>query len=141
MAEKFIPEQGEIFKGYIPAVKKVLHVSLGVATANPDVVIGDTGVYELVSVAVPVIVFNSWTQVEEAFTTSVTVTLGDTGSAARYGVDTTMNPAATGAILVAGALTVPAVDAIGIPINATIGGATAAAGLMNVYIEYAELID
>lgn len=141
MTKKYIPGEGEIFKGYIPAVKKILHVSAGVATTNPDVVLGDTGVYEIVSVSMPIVVFNTWTQVEEAFTASVTLTIGDTASADRYGVDTTMNVAATGAVLVAGALTVPALDAVGIPINITQAGATAAAGLIHVYIEYAELND
>ena len=141
MASKNIPEVGEIFKGYIPAVKKVAHVSFGVASGNPDVAVGETGVYDLVNVTVPIIVFQTWTQVEEAFTTSVTATLGDTGSAARYGTDTGMNIAATGAIFVVGAITVPALDAAGIPISVTIGGATVAAGLAHVYIEYAELVD
>jgi len=141
MANKNIPEVGEIFKGYIPGVRKIAHVSFGVASASPDVSVGETGVYELVNVTVPVVVFQTWTQVEEAFTTSVTATIGDTGSAARYGNDTGMNIAASGAIFVIGAMTVPALDATGIPINVTIGGATVAAGLAHVYIEYAELLD
>lgn len=142
MTAKVIPGEGEIFKGYVPAVRKVIHVSFGVSTANPDVAIGDLGVYQLVDVTMPIIVFNVWTQVEEAFTASVTATLGDTGSAARYGADTTINPAATGAILVnASALTVPVLDAVGIDLNVTIAGATAAAGLAHVYVEYAELND
>src|SRR5678815_3762276 len=91
MTKKYIPGEGEVFKGYIPAVKKIIHVSAGVASLNPDVVLSDTGVYEIVNVTMPIIVFQTWTQVEEAFTTSVTLTIGDTGSAARYGADTTMN--------------------------------------------------
>lgn len=142
MGAKSIPEVGEIFKGYIPAVKKVAHVSFGVASALPDVEVGEQAVYQLIDVTMPVVVFNVWTQVEEAFTASVTATIGDTGSAARYGADTTIAPASSGAVLVdASALSVPVVDAVGIDINVTIGGATVAAGLCHVYVEYAELDD
>lgn len=141
MTAKIIPGVGEVFKGYVPAVKKVIHVTFGVSSANPDVAVGETGVYPLVDVTVPVIVFQTWTQIEEAFTASVTTTIGDTGSAARYGTDTGINPASTGAVLVVGAITVPAVDSTGIDINVTVGGATVAAGLAHVYIEYAELHD
>jgi hypothetical protein len=142
MTAKFIPGEGEIFKGFIPAVRKLLHVSFGVSSANPDVAVGETGVYNLVDVTVPIVVFALYTQTEEAFTASVTATIGDTGGADRYIADTTINPAASGAVLIAATgLSVPYVDPLGLNIDVTIGGATVAAGLTHVYVEYAELHD
>jgi hypothetical protein len=143
MGAKHIPEVGEIFKGYIPGVRKVAHVSFGVASASPDVTVAEiAAAVQLVDVTVPVIVFGMWTQVEEAFTASVTATIGDTGGADRYFADTTINIAASGAILVSSTgLTVPYVDQTGLDITVDIGGATVAAGLCHVYIEYAELHD
>lgn len=142
MANKNIPEVGEIFKGYVPGVRKIAHVSFGVASASPDVSVAEIAEYVLVDVTVPVVIFGLWTQVEEAFTASVTATIGDSGSLDRYIADTTINPAASGAILVsATGLTVPYVDASGLDIKVNVGGATVAAGLAHVYIEYAELHD
>ncbi len=142
MGAKNIPEVGEVFKGYIPAVRKVAHVSFGVASASPDVSVGEIAEYVLIDVTVPVVIFGLWTQVEEAFTTSVTATVGDSGTTDRYIADTTMNPAASGAILVsATGLSVPYVDASGLDIKVNVGGATVAAGLCHVYVEYAELAD
>jgi len=142
MTAKFIPGVGQAFLGDIPAVKKVLHVSYGVSSANPDVVASDIGVVNLVDITVPVVIFGAWVQTEEAWTTSVTGTIGDTGGADRYFADTTINMAASGAILIASTgLTIPYVDPLGLNVDVTIGGATAAAGLTHVYIEYAELVD
>jgi len=143
MGAKHIPEVGEQFKGYIPGVRKIAHVSFGVASASPDVSVAEIAAgVQLIDVTVPVVVFGMWTQTEEAFTTSVTATIGDTGTADRYFADTTINPAATGAILIASTgLTVPYVDPNGLDITVDIGGATVAAGLCHVYVEYAELHD
>lgn len=142
MTEKFIPGEGEVFSGYIPAHKKVLHVTYGVDSASPDVVVSDCGVYTLVDVTMPLMVTGLWTQIEEAFTTSVTNTIGDSGSAARYSDDTTIAPVSTGAVLVAATgLSVPYVDSVGLDIQVTVAGAVPLAGLAHVYIEYAELND
>lgn len=141
MGAKSIPEVGEIFKGYKPAVKKIAHVSFGVASASPDVSVAEIAEYVLVDVTMPVMVFGVWTQVEEAFTASVTATVGDSGSLDRYIADTTINPAASGAVLVAATATFPYLDASGLDVKVNVGGATVAAGLCHVYIEYAELDD
>ena len=142
MSAKVIPGVGEVFKGYVPAVKKVAHVSFGVASASPDVTVAEIASYQLIDVTVPIIVFGIWTQVEEAFTSSVTATLGDSDGADRYIADTTMNPAATGAVLVgATGLSVPYILNSGLDIEVAVGGATVAAGLAHVYVEYAELHD
>jgi hypothetical protein len=142
MSVKLIPARGEMLGSAGEGVRKVAHVTLGVATTLADVVIGDTNVYQLFDVSEPIVVFNCWTQVEEAFTTSVTITIGDTASAARFNSDTTINPAATGAVLVTGSgLSVPYVMSTPIDINADVNGATAAAGLLHIYLEYAVLSD
>lgn len=143
MTIKHIPEEGENFDGYVPGKVEVAHVSFGVSTASPDVTIGDiaAGVV-LIDVTRPIVVFGLWTQVEEAFTASVTATIGDTTTADRFLADTTINPAGTGAVLVASTgLTVPFVYAAGQDITVDIGGATAAAGLCHVYVQYAILED
>lgn len=142
MTAKIIPAAGEVFSGYIPAHRKLIHVSIGTATANPDITLSATGVYQVVDVTMPIVVFKVWFQTEEAWTTNATLTLGDTGSAARYSADTTTNVAATGAILIDGGLnTVPYVDSVGVDIEATLGGTALLAGLTHIYIEYAELND
>jgi hypothetical protein len=138
---KAIPEVGEIFKGYVPANRQVAHVTVGAATTN-DVVVGETGVYTLLDVNEPIVIFGAWTQCETAFTTSVTLTIGDTGSADRLFADTTMNIASSGAILIASTgLTVPYVQSAAQDIEGTIAGATVAAGLLHVYVDYAILKD
>lgn len=141
MGDKHIPEVGQLFLGDIPAVKKLLHVTVGSATTN-DVVVGDIEAKTLVDVTVPIVVTDMWTQVEVAFTASVTLDIGDSGSAARYTSDTTINSAASGAVLVsATGLAVPYINSTPDDILVTVGGATVAAGLLHVYIEYYELQD
>jgi hypothetical protein len=72
----------------------------------------------------------------------VTVTLGDTGGADRYIADTTANIASTGAVLIAATgLSVPYLNSTPLDIEAVIAGATVAAGLAHVYVEYYELQD
>ncbi len=142
MAVKNIPEVGEVFSGYIPAKLNIARVKFGAGDTTADVTIGDTGEYQLFSVAEPIIVTGLWTQVETAFTASVTATVGDSTTADRFIADTTMAPASTGAVLVAATgLTVPYVYASAADLIVSIAGATAAAGLASVYVQYAILDD
>jgi hypothetical protein len=141
MTAKRIPAEGEIFKGYVPANRQVLHVTVG-ADSSADVQVGETGAYTLVSVAEPIIVFGQWNQIETAFTASVTLDIGDSTTAALLTSDTTIVPGSTGAILIAGTgLAVPYVYAAAQDLLVTVGGATVAAGLLHVYIDYAILAD
>ena len=142
MAEaKYIPGVGEVFKGYIPAEVQMAKVTFGAAT-TADVVVGDTAVYTLWTVTRPIVVFGLWAQTETAWTTSVTATIGDSTTADLFLADTTMNIASTGAVLIASTgLTVPYVYSAGQDILLDVNGATAAAGLTNVYIQYAILED
>ncbi len=141
MTAKRIPAEGEIFKGYVPATRQLLHVTVGAST-GADVTVGEIAAYTLVSVAEPIVVFGLWEQVETAFTASVTLDIGDSTTAALLQSDTTIVPGSTGAVLVAGTgLAVPYVYAAAQDILVTVGGATVAAGLMHVYIDYAILAD
>lgn len=140
MTAKFIPGEGEVFKGYVPAVKKLLHVTYGPST-TADVSTTDCGVYTLVDVTMPVIVWSVKYWVETAFTAAVTSTLGDTASAARY-----LDATATGDTVVdtafqADSLAAPFWDTAGIDINVTVAGAVPAVGLAHVFVEYTELDD
>ena len=136
-----IPDEGEVYAGYMPAKRQITHVTLGSST-DADVVVGDLGVYKIVTVTEPIMIFGIWTQCATAFTTSVTLTLGDCGTAALFFDDTTMNIAATGGVLIRDTgTTVPIVYTTPYDIEGTIAGATVAAGLLNVYIEYALLAD
>lgn len=136
-----IPEEGEIFAGYVPAKRQVQRVTIG-ASSDADVQVGDLGVYKLVNVSEPIMVFGMWTQCATAFTGSVTLTIGDSTTAALFFDDTTMNIAATGAVLIRDTgTTVPYVYAAGADLEGTIAGATVAAGLLNVYIDYAIIAD
>jgi hypothetical protein len=142
MTAKNIPETGQVFNGYVPAKRELLHVTFGAGDTTVDVVVGDTGEYILVSVTEPIVVFGLHTQVETAFTASVTATVGDSSTIARFIADTTMAPASTGAVLVAATgLSVPYVYAAAQDIKVGIAGATAAAGVAHVYLEYAVLAD
>lgn len=126
----------------VPAAVELAHVTVGPATTN-DVVVGDTNTYTLFQVDEPIAVLHMWTQVETAFTASVTVDIGDSGSLSRFSSDTTIAPASTGAVLVAdtGIGTVPYVYAAAQNITVDINGATVAAGLLHVYMQYAILRD
>lgn len=141
MTNKAIPEVGQTFVGDVPSVQKLLHVTVGSATTN-DVVVGEVAVSTIVDVTVPIVITAMWTQVEVAFTSSVTLDIGDSGSAARFTSDTTINSAASGAVLVAATgLAVPYINSTPDDILITVAGATVAAGLLHVYIEYYELQD
>jgi hypothetical protein len=142
MANKNIPEVGEVFNGHIPAIKKIAHVTYGVASGSPDVEVGEIAVYKLIEVSVPIIVFGLWTQIEEAFTASVTGDLGDSADVDRYSADGTIVTGTSGAVLIgATGLAVPYILNTGLDIELNLAGASALAGLAHVYVEYAELVD
>ena len=135
-----IPEVGDYVAG-APAPVQVAHVTVGAST-TADVVVGDLGAYVLLNVDEPVMITKIYTQIETAFTASVTVDIGDSGSAARYTSDTTILPQATGAVLLGDTgLTVPYLNVTPDDILVTIGTATVAVGLLNVYVEYVLLRD
>jgi len=100
--------------------------------------VGDIATYTLFNVDEPIVILNMWTQIETAFTASVTLDIGDTGSSTRYQSDTTIVPGTTGAIFVAATgVAVPYLMATAVDIEIVVGTATVAAGLLNVYLEYA----
>jgi hypothetical protein len=137
-----IPDVGEPIVVGQASPTFIAKVTVGSATTN-DITVGEIATHTLFAVDETALIMHVWTQVNTAFTSSVTLDIGDTGSAARFTSDTTINPAATGAVLVADTgLTVPYVFSVtdgGILL--TVGGATVAAGQADVYIEYALLRD
>lgn len=138
---KAIPEVGEVFTGYVPAKRELAHLTIGAAT-TADIVVGETGVYTLVDVTEPIVVFGVWTQCETAFTTSVTLTIGDSTTADLFMSDTTMNIASSGAVWIRDTgTTVPYQYAAAQDILGTIAGATVAAGLLHVWVDYAIIGD
>lgn len=142
MTVKHIPEEGEIFVGAVPAKVELAHVTIGSATTNDVVLAEIAAAVPIFNVTRPIVVFGVWTQTEVAFTASVTLTIGDTTTADRFLADTTINPAASGAILIASTgLSVPLVYSAAQDITVDVGGATVAAGLAHVYIQYAILED
>src|SRR3972149_4248853 len=138
MSAKLIPGEGEVFKGYVPAVKKLLHVTYGPATTN-DVVTNDCGVYQLVDVGMPLIVWSVKYFVETAFTAAVTATIGDTADVDRYLDATATGDTTVDTALQADSLAAPFWDTTGIDINVTVAGAVPAVGLAHVFVEYTEL--
>ena len=142
MTVKHIPEEGEFFSGYVPVKVQTAHVTIGAATTN-DVVLAEIAAgVPIFNVTRPIVVYGLWTQTEIAFTSSVTLTVGDTTTADRFIADTTMNPASTGAVLIASTgLSVPYVYSAAQDITVDVGGATVAAGLAHVYLQYAILED
>lgn len=138
---RYIPEVGVPYKGYIPANVELAKYTIGI-DSTADVTVGETGEYVLANVTRPIVVFGMWTQTDTPFTTNVTLTLGDSTTTDRFFADTTINPAASGAVLIASTgLTVPYVYSAAQDLKVTVGGATVAAGLCNVYLQYAILED
>jgi hypothetical protein len=142
MANKNIPEVGEIFDGYVPAKVEIAHVTFGADSDVADVPVGDLGAYTLFAVTEPIMVLGAWTMVETAFTASVTSAFGDSGTADLFHATGTIADTTAGSVLVASTgLSVPKVYSAGQDLLLTIAGATAAAGLGHVYLQYAILED
>ena len=137
---KFIPGEGQMISGSVPAAIETAHLTFGAAT-TADVVVGDTAVYTLWTVSRPIMVYGLWTQTETAWTTSVTGTIGDSTTADLFIADTTMAIASTGAVLIASTASLPIVYSAAQDILLDVNGATAAAGLTHVYLKYAVLED
>jgi hypothetical protein len=84
---KTIPAVGEAFLGDNPYAMKVMKFKCGLASASPDVTLtADTleVLVKLVSIPAGTLVHEVSWFVEEAFTASNTITIGDTDSAAGY---------------------------------------------------------
>jgi hypothetical protein len=142
MAKK-IPAVGEPNVG--PFVLKVKKLTLGFSGA--DVNTGAVqGTYKLFNMPANSMLYDAWVYVRTAWTTSVTITIGDTEnadglftsakiaptSAVTTGIQTSMT-AATAGTYANGKRYDAAED-----ITAVIGGANPAAGLMDVFIVYLE---
>lgn len=139
-------EIGETYVGDNPGILKVKHITIGVSTASPDVVVGDAAVVKLFTVPAGTLIVGSRTRVKEAFTSSVTLAIGDTDSAV-WSPTATIAPQSTGVMLkYAGDGSIFSDTDMGggkiydaaQDINITVAAATCAAGLLDLFVTYAE---
>jgi hypothetical protein len=79
---KSIPYLGENYLGDFPAPIRCARVTFGVSSTASDVDVDATGVYQLFKLPVGAVLLNAGTRVLEAFTASVTITVGDSDGAA-----------------------------------------------------------
>ena len=140
MTAKSIPEVGEVFTGYVPGIQKTLHVTFGPDT-TADVVITDCGIYTLVDVNMPMIVWNAKLRIETAFTASATMTLGDSADVDRYMDATAVGDTVIDTAFQADSLAAPFWDTAGLDIQAVVAGATPAVGLAHLFVTYTTLDD
>ena len=147
MTIKSIPEVGEIFGGYVPAKRELLHITVGGvdAATTTDLILSSaaTASYTLVNVDVPIVLYTIYTMVETAFTAVVDLEIGNSTTVDNWSDEATIGATTAGVVLVANAtgLSVPAVLAAGADILLDNSGAVAETGLLHVYIEYAVLAD
>jgi len=140
---KTIPYVGEFLHSQdFPAPLRVAHLTAGPATTN-DVVITTANTYPLFTVPAGLIVHNVQSIVTSVFTESVTLTIGDSDSAAGYlaaadigstDVVTTgilKNSSAAGEAYATGKQYTAAQT-----IDVVVAGATAAIGVIHVYLVY-----
>lgn len=136
MSAKALPAVGEAFLGNDPGAMRVTKVTLGAAAAN-DVVCAAQATYKLFDVAAGVVIDNIRYVVSTAFSTSVTMTIGDTDAdgfltsvniAPTVGVSTGILKTLVAAAY-AGGKWYSAADAI----NAVIAGASPAAGRIELF--------
>jgi hypothetical protein len=137
-----IPEIGEFGSAdRTPMKRQLAHVTVGPATTN-DLVVTSTTTYVLFNVDEPIVVFSLYTQVTTPFTASVALDIGDSTNLERFSGSATIGATTSGAVLVsATGLTVPYAYAAAQDITIDVNGATAAVGVLDVYIEYALLSD
>lgn len=134
---KILPQYGQ---GVSPA-RQAVHISAGFAS-TADVQLSATAAYDLFNVDDPIAVVALWTRVSTAFTASVALDIGDSGSTERFSGSTTIGATTSGAVWVAATgLTVPYEYASGAVIQLDVNGATVAAGQVEIYLEYIPLID
>jgi len=140
---KTIPYVGEFLNsGDFPALMRCAHLLVGPDTTN-DVIVTTQATYDLLTLPAGAVVHNALTLVRTAFTASVTLTIGDSDSAAGFFASSDIVPQSTGGVFVnSNALSATAAYALGKQYAASqalqmvVGGATAAAGLMDVYVLY-----
>lgn len=143
MTKKTIPYIGEfILSEDYPAPVRASKVTVGFTTDN-DVQVGATGTYALWTVPAGLIVHNVQSIVRTAFTAAVTLTIGDTDSAAGYmaALDIAATVAVATGVLKDGnalgeAYATGKQYAAGQDINIVVGGTAVLAGAMDVYLIY-----
>jgi hypothetical protein len=124
---------------------KVARITMGSAATN-DVQVDAQATYQLLSIPAGTLVLSVRARVITAFSTSVTITLGDTNAAAGYLSSAKIAPTSADAVGIPTASHVGTEDAYSGGrkylaadfLKAVIGGATPAAGKLEIFVEYIE---
>jgi hypothetical protein len=139
---KTIPYVGEFINSHdFPAPVRMARVTVGSASTN-DVQVGDTGTYTLFTVPAGACVIEILSRVQTAFTASVTLAVGDSDAASGFLASSDVVPQSTG-ITLASSKTALATMSGGKIYDAaqdillTVGAATVAAGLAEIFMVYA----
>ena len=142
---KSIPYVGEPVLDGFPALVKTAKVTFGAASGDPDVDLSATGTYNLITLPANCVVLGVRTNIHEAFTTSVTITIGDSDDLDGYCTDTTLKPdtAVTTGVLTTGggAQTNGRSYSASQPIQAVVGGTDVLAGFGSLFVTYAMAAD
>jgi hypothetical protein len=137
---KSIPYVGETYLGDFPAPMKVARVTFGFSS-DDDVPMAAQGVYDLITLPANAVVLSAKTIVKTAFTSSVTITIGDSDDADGWSASATIAPqtAVSTGILTSGggAYAAGKIYSASQPLQATVGGANVAAGEGELFIQYA----
>lgn len=144
MAAKIIPAVGETFLGSNPAGVRTLKVVAGHSGQSPDVALGTTGTYALVTVGAGALILEVRARVLVAFTASVTLNIGDANNTSGWMATAKVAPQSAVVTGLWTRTTLPTAEAYAgglvyataSAINVVVGGATVAAGKLEVLVDY-----
>jgi len=138
---KTLPYKGEFLNSFdYPAPLRCARLTMGASSDN-DVVLGDAATYNLFTVPAGTLVHEIASRVVTAVTASVTITIGDSDSAAGFLASADLAPQSTGVLLVSSRGAAEAYAGGKIydaeqSIQAVTAAATVAAGVVEVYMIY-----
>jgi len=134
---------GPAFTGSNTGLVKTIRVTVGAAGA--DVIVDGQHTYQALSVPAGVWVLDVVARVITAFSTSVTITVGDTNAANGYFTSTVIAPQTADSVGIGKACSINAMTYSGgrkylsaDNVVAVIGGATPAAGLLELEFKYVD---
>jgi hypothetical protein len=137
---------GPAFKGSNAASVKSIRITVGATGSNPDVIVDNAATYQILSIPAGVYIQEVAARVITAFTTSVTITLGDTNAAAGYLSSAKIAPQSADAVGIYTASWVGTQDAYAAgrhylaadQLKAVFGAATTSAGLLEIIVTYTD---
>lgn len=132
---------GKIMTGQLPGVRRTMRILIGALTGQ--VLVDAQGTYQFLSVPAGAVVLDVRTRVITAFSASVTITLGDGTAAAGYLDSTEIAPTVAetaglykSCVLQANTFSPGKKYLVADTLDAVIAGATPAAGLLEVLVDY-----